>query len=134
MAMLLNQYGVVNVGLMSDGIQYKRSVALLVAQTFIPRPFGPFDTPINLNGSRLDNRVENLMWRPRWYAVKYNRQFEERFRHHIPYPIKDLKTGELTENSLACAMRYGLLEKDIVLAILNHTYVWPTYQMLDVAQ
>jgi len=123
-----NQSGLVQVGLMKNGKQYHRSVPLIVAKAFIKQPSGPFDTPINLDGDRYNNHVNNLIWRPRWFAVKFNQQFREPYENRIEAPIEDLKSGEITENSLECAKRYGLLEQEIVLAILNNTYVWPTYQ------
>lgn len=123
-----NQFGVVQVGLMKDGVQYHRSVPLLVAKAFIPIKPGPFDTPINLDGDRLNNRVDNLVWRPRWFAIKYNRQFRFPYPDRIDRPIVDKKTGEVSNNSLDCACRYGLLEEEIVISILTRTYVWPTYQ------
>jgi NUMOD4 motif len=123
-----NQYGVVQVGLMKNGVQYHRSVPLLVAKAFLPIKQGPFDTPINLDGDRLNNHVDNLVWRPRWFAVKYNRQFRFPSDLHISRPIVDLKTGEISINSMDCAKRYGLLEEEVVLAVMNKSYVWPTYQ------
>lgn len=128
-----NQSGLVQVGLMLNGKQYHRSVPLLVAKAFIPQPSGPFDTPINLDGDRSNNHVDNLAWRPRWFAIKFNKQFRESYENHIPEPIEDLKTGEVTEDSLECAKRYGLLENEIVMGILNNITVWPTYQKFKVA-
>lgn len=123
-----NQFGVMNVGLMKNGVQYHRSVPLLVAKAFLPIKPGPFDTPINLDGDRMNNHLENLVWRPRWFAVKYNRQFRFPSEMFIDRPIVDVKTGEVSVNSLDCAKRYGLLEEEIVLAVMNKSYVWPTYQ------
>jgi hypothetical protein len=123
-----NQFGVLQVGMMRDGEQRHRSVPLLVAKAFIPQPHDPFDTPINLDGDRHNNQVDNLVWRPRWFAIKYNQQFRRPYENPIDVPIEDLKTGKISENSFECARRYGLLEQDLVLSILNRTYVWPTYQ------
>jgi len=123
-----NQFGVVQAGMWRDGKQWHRSVPLLVAKNFIPQPTGPFDTPINLDGDRHNNHVSNLAWRPRWFAVKYNRQFRDSYQNSIMAPVVDLKTGEVSNNSFEAAKRYGLLEQDLVLSILNRTYVWPTYQ------
>ena len=123
-----NQYGVVQVGLMRNGTQFHRSVPLLVAKAFIPIKPAVFDTPINLDGDRHNNHVDNLVWRPRWFAIKYNSQFRYWFEGHIPEPIVDSKTGEVSENSLECAKRYGLLEEDIVSSIQMRTYVGITYQ------
>lgn len=129
-----NQFGLLQVGLMRDGVQYHRSVPLLVAKAFLPEVPGPFDTPINLDGDRHNNDVRNLAWRPRWFAVKYNRQFRYPYPNPILASIVDLKTGEVSANSFECAKRYGLLEQDLVLSILNHTYVWPTYQEFAIVQ
>jgi NUMOD4 motif len=129
-----NQYGVLQVGLMRDGVQHHRSVTLLVAKAHLPSVGGPFDTPINLDGDRHNNRVENLLWRPRWFAIRYNQQFRWPYENPILSPILDLKTGEVSENSLECAKRYGLLEKDVVLSILNRTYTWPKYQEFGVLE
>jgi NUMOD4 motif len=134
LALSENQFGLLQVGMMRDGVQRHRSVPLLVAKAFIPQPSGPFDTPINLDGDRHNNHVDNLAWRPRWFAIKYNRQFRYPYENPILAPVVDLKTGEVSENSLECAKRYGLLEQDLVLSILNRTYVWPTYQEFGLLQ
>ncbi len=134
LAYKINQYGVVYVGLMRDGVQRQRSVALLVASAFIPCPFEPFDTPIHLNGNRWDNNADNLVWRPHWFAVKYNCQFKERYDNPIETPIADLATGRKFNNSFHCATTFGLLERDVVLSILNRTYVWPRYQQFGVVE
>ena len=134
MALNVNQFGVFFVGLFREGEQFKRSVPLLVANAFIPRPSEAYDTPINLNGDRSDNHVENLVWRPRWFAVQYNHQFKIPPEQHIPDPIEDTESGDITENSFECAKQYGLLENDVVLSILNRTYVWPTYQQFRIIE
>jgi len=71
------------------------------------------------------------MWRPRWYAVLYNRQFEDRYENHIEAPVRAVNEGERFPNSLAAACRYGLLEREVVLSILNRTPAWPTYQYFE---
>lgn len=131
----VNQYGVIGVGLMRDGLQFHRSVPLLVAQAFLKRSFSAFDTPINLDGDRYNNHISNLMWRPRWFAIEYNRQFKKAFYGAIELPIADKKyPGDIFPNSFVCATTLGLLEKDLVLSILNRTYVWPTYQEFEIVE
>lgn len=124
----VNQYGVVSVGMMRHGLQYNRSVPLLVAQAFLTRQMPTFDTPINLNGDRHDNRVENLLWRPRWFAVAYHKQFKEPYENPITHKVKNDATGEVWAHSWDACLALGLLEKDLVLSIFNRTYVWPLYQ------
>jgi hypothetical protein len=128
LALSENQYGLVQVGLMRDGKQRHRSVPLLVAKAFIEAPGGPFDTPINMDGDRHNNHVDNLVWRPRWFAVKYNWQFKYPLVDAILERIIDLKSGDISNNSFDCATKYGLLEEDLVYSIRNRTYVWPTFQ------
>lgn len=134
MAQTLNQQGIPMVGFSKRGDYHKRSVALLVATAFIPRPFGAFDTPICLDGDRTNNAVENLMWRPRWFAIFYHKQFKKRYHNPIRSPIMDMKTREISENSIEACKRYGLLEKELVLSILNRTPVWPTYQLFRIVE
>lgn len=129
----LNQYGVPYVGLMHFDRQHIRSLPRLVASAFVRQPNDVFDTPINLNGDRTDCRVENLAWRPRWYAIYYTNQFHDRYENSIETPIRDTETGVEYPNSLSAACANGLLERDVVLSILNHTLTWPTYQYFVIA-
>jgi hypothetical protein len=132
MTLHVNQRGIVNVSFNRRGHQFKRSVSVLVADAFITAARSlKFDTPINLDGDRLNNCVENLMWRPRWYATEYFRQFH--FGHKgIDRAIQEMKTGEVFNSSWEAALYFGLLETEIVKAISNRTYVWPTYQRFEV--
>lgn len=125
----LNQYGVPYIGLMRNDRQCIRSLPRLVAEAFLePHPNELFDTPINLDGDRTNCRVDNLMWRPRWYAVRYVNQFKERYDNPIFEPIADADTDEEFADSLDAACHFGLLEREVVLSITNNTLTWPTYQ------
>jgi hypothetical protein len=122
-----NQAGVAMVGLTRDKIQYRRGVAHLVAEMFLdPHPYETFTTPINLDGDRMNCRLENLMWRPRWFAVKYHKQFE--IKRPRQTPVVDIKTGEEFPDTREAAVKYGLLDKEIFLAAKAKTYVFPTFQ------
>lgn len=133
MTLLVNQRGIVNVGLTKGKIQHKRSVSVLVATEFLPFPPNEsFDTPINLDGERTNNHAENLMWRPRWFARKYYWQFLPNAPRGFVVPIKELETRERFETSWEAALKYGLIDREILIATLNHTYVWPTYQRFQV--
>lgn len=126
-----NQYGVPYVGLMRDWQQCSRSLPRLVATMFLAPPTDIFNTPIQLDGDPENCHVDNLMWRPRWYAVKYKRQFEERYDQRIDEPIHAVDKYEQFPNSFEAACRYGLLEKEVVLSIVNNTPAWPTYQEFE---
>lgn len=127
----INQYGVPYVGLMREWRQCNRSLPRLVANAFLIRPNEIFDTPINLDGDRTNCRADNLMWRPRWYAVQYVSQFKDRYDNPIRTSVRAIETGERFPNSLAAGCRYGLLEREVVLSILNRTPAWPTYQTFE---
>lgn len=129
----MNQYGGVYVGLMRYGVQHARSLPLLVAHAFLDRGLDNFDTPINLNGDRFDCHVENIMWRPRAFARRYNQQFKERYPGAYDEPVRCLDTGERFPDTLRAACRYGLLESDVVASITYMTYAWPTYQQFELA-
>lgn len=127
-AVAFNQQGNPYVGLSRDGIQHKRSLALLVAMTFLGQPVNDrFDTPIHLNGEKRDCRTENLMWRPRHFAVKYHQQFFNGLRGFL-VPVFDVATGETFPTSWEAATKYGLLDREILLAAVNRTVVFPTGQ------
>lgn len=129
----INQYGVPYVGLMRNWKQCIRSLPRLIAVAFIPQPNEVFDTPINLDGDRTNCHVDNLAWRPRWYAIYYVNQFKDRYDSPIDAPIRDADTDEEYPNSLTAACANGLLEREVVLSILNYTLTWPTYQQFVLA-
>lgn len=127
----LNSGGIQIVGLRRDKKLHKRSVAVLVAKAFLPTLNPSFDTPINLDGNRSNNSMFNLMWRPRWFAIDYVHQFDHPPRGY-DVPIEDVETGEVFPNSWEAAIRHGLLEMEIVFAMMKNIYVWPTYQFFRV--
>jgi hypothetical protein len=130
----LNQYGVLYVGLMREWQQCIRSLPRLVAKAFLDPPSDIFNTPIQLDGDPMNCRVENLMWRPRWYAVYYKQQFQNRYDNPLDVPIRSIADGERFINSFEAACRYGLLEREVVLSVLNRTPAWPTYQYFELIE
>jgi len=129
-----NQYGVPYVGLMRNWQQWIRSQPRLVAKAFVPQPSEIFDTPIQLDGDPKNCRADNLMWRPRWYAVNYKRQFRNRYDHPIKVPVRSISDGEVFPDSFSAACRYGLLEREVVLSVLNRTPAWPGYQYFELVE
>jgi len=125
-----NQYGVVRVGLMKrdEGRQVTLSVPRLVATMFVQGKSAQFNTPINLNGDRNDNRAENLAWRPRWFAVKFFHQFEEFTTPLMIAKIYDVETSEEFDDTRQVARKYGLLEEDVMKSVVNGSPCFPTWQ------
>lgn len=123
-----NTRGIPIVGLVKRGVQYKRSVPVLVADAYIVTSRTPnYNTPIHLDGDKNNCRATNLAWRPRWFALEYGRQF---LLGPLGFAceIQEIKSGEIFATSWDAAVKYGLLERDIVFSVMRHTYVVPTYQ------
>lgn len=119
------------VGLMKDGVQVKRSVAKLIAEAFVePPPHQPhFTTPIHLDGNLSNCAADNLMLRPRWFAMKFSQQFFKEQPNHEP--IRRIKTGEEFEDCWPLVMTHGLLYIDIILSVVNNTYVFPIMEYFE---
>lgn len=131
----LNGSGVAYVNMTRDRVHHNRAIARLVAEAFLPPPkFTTFDTPINLDGDRTRLEVTNLMWRPRWFAVKYHQQFKKIWSSSDA--VVDIETEKRFKTSMEAAMTYGLLALDIFEWCLQYNYyleqnvpgVWPTDQ------
>ena len=122
-----------------NGVQSWRSVARLVASHFpilspanefakisVGNDWEAFNTPINLNGDRWDNRAINLAWRPRWFAIRYNKEINLADEHFIRVPIMETYSQEIFEVGREACVKYGLLTKDLAIALNNEIAVWPT--------
>jgi hypothetical protein len=132
MAQSPNTRGIATVGLTRLGVQYKRSVSVLVADAFIlhAKSF-QFNTTINLDGDRFNNEVSNLAWRPLWFARRYNQQFEIG-PQGFGRPIEEVETGEQFANSWLAAITRGVLEREIVFSVMRRTWVFPIYRTFRV--
>jgi hypothetical protein len=130
MAIRKNPHGVRYVGLMKGAKQRNVSLPRLVAEAFVARPpqdrKQEFTAVIHLNGEQDNNRADNLMWRPHWFAMKYTQQFK--VGPTIETPVVELKTQEFYACPWVAALSFGLLEREIVASGLNRTFVWPTFQ------
>jgi hypothetical protein len=125
-----NKQGVEMMTFFQDGHYVTRAVSLLVANTFLQEPpRDDFTTPIHLDGDRSNCRVDNLMWRPRWFAIDYHRERRQDPFPNWARPFKVIETGEEFEHPMHCAIAYGLLEDGrygILHAIMNATEIFPT--------
>lgn len=120
-----NQGGIAKVGLLKEGKQYQRSLALLVARAFVPQTYPHFNTPISLDGDRNNCRVDNLDWRPRWFSAKYHRQFQRSEVKEANRPIMDVTANQVFINMKAVCVTYGVLAIDVLNSIHADRYVFP---------
>lgn len=129
MAVLRNSEGSCHVGLNRGGRQYKRSLPQLVGRAFVHQPNGreAFDQLIHRDNDRTNNRADNLLWRPHWFAVKYRIQ-SGRGQTGSDIPVVEVRHQEIYQNTWEAALAFGLIEIDLILSITNRTFVWPTFQ------
>lgn len=109
-----NKQSFVMITLMDDdGKKHTRSVALMVAQAYLPKPPNPsYNSVIHLDNDRGNCNANNLMWRPRWYAMLYRRMFKE---HPSNTSVLIEETGEIFGTLREACVKYGLYDK--------HTYI-----------
>lgn len=115
-----NQRGIATVGLMLDGVQYRRSVAVLVATAFVDCPYEFLDkdpTPIHLDGNRLNCSAGNLMWRSLAVAMAYHKDISQGISNEWTDPILLVETEEVFTTPRDAAMTYGIPEMDIYRSI-----------------
>ena len=112
-----NQRGILSVTLRRGGVQYRRSVAGIVARAFVPNCGGKWDvefnTPIHLDGDKDNCAADNLAWRPRWFAIRFHQQFDS-----IPpawrNPVVDLDTGTTYDSLVDAAKTHGFLMRGLI--------------------
>ena len=105
--------GALKVGLVKNNKQYTRSLTRVVAQAFVPGEDDIFDTPIQLDNDYYNCRADNLMWRPRWFAHRYRRQYRSVPDRYRLGPVLEMDEQGAVVNAysdlLEAAMVNGLL-------------------------
>ncbi len=116
--------GTMKVGLTDvNGNRLTVSVAHIIAACFLP-DMVEGDNVINMDGNRSNNSVDNLAWRPSWFAKKYHRDLRDP-RPYYNGPIEETTCGMCFENTREAAVVFGVLERDIFHSLLNDNTVWP---------
>jgi len=126
----INARGIVKVGLMFGGVQHTRSVAVLVAEAFVPGRSEMMDTPVHIDGDPHNNRRDNLIWRPRWFAFRYHRQFENPINQP---PVMDVRTNIVFPSPHEAAMQFGLIAAEIYTQAWNYSSRAETRELFRVA-
>lgn len=122
--------GALKVTLYREGRPYTKSLSLLVAKAWLYNDFDPdiFDTPIHLDNDQSNNHVDNLAWRPRWFAIKYQRQYWNEEYRFSRVKVQDVKTGERYEGLMDVCQKYGYLYMDVIRSCTKHDEVFPTWR------
>lgn len=128
----LNTSNILKVGLVRDHIQYTRSVKVLVAQHFVSGHNSLFNTPIQKDGDTYNCRADNLVYRPRWFAMKHAVQFHDIRQSHRQGPVREIKSGDTFENIVTAAIHNGLLFVDVLKSIRHGEPTFPTRQLFEI--
>lgn len=124
------QHGDLTVGLTKGGHQYRFSVKGLVARAFVEGETDIFNTPTLLDGDKHNLYFENIVWRPRWFAWKYSRQFSHPELWYSNGPIYENTEGVLYDSFIDASVHNGILCSDIRTSIYHgELMVFPTGQM-----
>lgn len=123
-----NGQGIAKISLYQGNRLITRSIAVLVAHAFVPGYNEFWNTPIHLDGDRMNCRADNLVWRPRWFAIEYHKQFGwESFQSTGPRLV-ELNTGEVYDSPRHAAMSLGLIHFDILQSYIEERRVRLTGQ------
>ena len=117
------------VSLVKNGRQFHRQLSGIVARSWWgPPPRLNFDSVVHLDGDKLNCTVGNLMWRPRWFALAYHKEWETDKFSNWDGSFLLIETEEVFFHPRDCAMKYGFLQVDIVMSILNGTSIFPEHE------
>lgn len=130
-AVTFNAAGIPIVSLLGSGRRSTRSVKVLVAEAFLPKDNPRFNTPINLDCDPTNNRIDNLVWRPRWFAWKYHNQMRyiDSFMH--TGKVRNIKTGIVYSSVTEACLVNGALFVDMINSIYQRNPVFPLYQYFE---
>lgn len=131
--------GAPKISLMNEERNHRDTVSLkvLVARAFVSGQDGIFNTPICLDGDQRNVHASNLVWRPRWFAIRYTLQFKPENTEHYDglytlWKVRDLGTGEMYKNVKDAGVAHGLLWRDVYLSIVHENYpCFPTHQRFE---
>jgi hypothetical protein len=131
----ITQRGVAKITLSHRGVAYTKSLARIVAKAHLYNDFNPeiFDTPIHLDNDPKNNHVDNLAWRPKWFAVKYHRQYWNLEFRTATVRVEDTTTGEVYGSIMEPCQMFGLLFIDVLNSCTRGTYVFPTWKVFNFA-
>lgn len=131
----ITSYGNVKITLLDEhtGERYTRSVAQLVGEAFIMPSNILCDQVVPLDGNVTNLDADNLVWRPRWFAWKYSRQFKvPQPIHYFNLPVINVITGAKYSCIEEAAVTEGLLFEDIWRSTYTGDQIFPDQAIFEV--
>jgi hypothetical protein len=126
MRLSVNQLGIEKVTFNVQNEVCTRSVAVLVAESFLEAPRSPSEVPIHLDGHQTHNHYLNLAWRPRWFAWRYTHQFNAPIPPEFQIPVWNLYTEIEYPSTMLAGIADGVLWDQVYRSILSGRQVYPT--------
>ena len=115
-----------------EGGRHTRSVGLLVAEVFVPKPHHRCDHIIPLDGNVQNVAAYNLAWRPRGFAWQYMRQLKIPQREEYSmFRVCNTDTDVEYSSIIEAGINEGLLFVDIWKSTYSRTPVYPTNAIFE---
>ncbi len=130
--MILSQSGINNgnglkVNLMKEGHIHTRAVRTLVQEAFPEEDiWDQANTPININGDINDNSASNITMRPRWFAWKYTRQFNESIPLEYNIRVLNEQSQLVYDTVMEAGIADGVLWEYVYQSMITGRPVYPT--------
>jgi hypothetical protein len=123
------QQGDVKVSLIDNqGFRRTVSVKVLVARAFVEGETEVFDTPVLLDGQSINLHESNIVWRPRWFALKYARQFNAFYPYYYDRGVVDNRSKTVYQHVFDASTLNGYLMREILESCHNNRPVFPNFQ------
>lgn len=125
------QAGAIKITLFLNGKPRTKSLSLVVAKAWVYNDHDPeiFDTPIHLDNDPSNVHADNLMWRPRWFAVKYHKQYWQAEYRYSETRVIDDQTGDEYKSLVEVCQKFGFLYVDVLNSCTRNEYVFPSYKI-----
>lgn len=109
----------------SDGKRTTIPVGTIVATLYVENHNPQFDDTVTYrDGDKQNYHPANLMWRPRWFAVEYHKQFERYSVDDEENPVYERETKLIFKNIMHACIYHGILYRQVLESIESTT---PTY-------
>lgn len=119
----------------ATGVRYTRSIALLVAQNFVPAPDALSDAVIRLDGKEENVVAWNLAWRPHWFAWQYSHQLrEDQPLAFTNLHVQNMDQGFVYKSIIEAGKSEGLLFHDLWRSVNTGARIYPhrcVYQVVE---
>jgi hypothetical protein len=119
-----------------DGDQVSKTIKILVAEAFVPKPQHYqgelFDTPVQRVMNTDDLRAEKIVWRPRWFAVKFRRDLRPSAHpYYFDVPVRNINTGKRHASILTASLEDCVLMEDVYRSCLEERRVFPEWHRYE---